>query len=208
MINSASSGLIRHFLAIMTAILGLWVLLPWLAPVFARLGWWGPANGIYTVYIFFCHQLPERAATLFGYQVAWCWRNTALYTSIFLVGMLCLTVGQAGRGPAVLRRGISWQVLVLCSIPIAVDGLSHMFGLRVDNAWFDALTGSAFHAFTVGDQLGTLNWWLRILTGSLFGTALALFAWPWVTRMLREETRYWQGGPSLPPPPAAAPVAG
>jgi uncharacterized membrane protein len=208
LINTFANGMVRHFLAIITAIFGVWVLLPWLAPVFARLGWWGPANAIYSVYIFFCHQLPERAANLFGYQVAWCWRNTALYTSMFLVGMLCLTLGQSGRGPAILRQGISWQVLVLCTIPIALDGFSHMFGLRVDNAWFDALTGGAFHAFTVGDQAGTLNWWLRILTGGLFGAAVALFGYPLLARTLREESRYWQGGPSLPLPPAGAPAAG
>jgi uncharacterized membrane protein len=203
LINTFANGMVRNFLGVLTAILGVWVLLPWLAPVFAKLGWWGPANGIYTVYIFFCHQLPERAAILFGYQVAWCWRNTALYTSIFVVGLLCLTLGQAGRGPGILRRGISWQVLVLCSIPIALDGFSHMLGLRVDNAWFDALTGGAFHAFTVGDQMGTLNWWLRILTGGLFGAAVALFGYPLLARTLREESRYWQGGPSLPPAAAA-----
>ncbi len=204
LINTVANGMVRHFLAIITAIFGLWITLPWLAPVFAKLGWWGPANAIYTVYIFFCHQLPERAAILFGYQVAWCWRNSALYTSIFVVGLLCLTLGQAGRGPGILRRGISWQVLVLCSIPIALDGFSHMLGLRVDNAWFDALTGGAFHAFTVGDQMGTLNWWLRILTGGLFGAAVALFGYPLLARTLREESRYWQGGPSLPPAAAAA----
>jgi uncharacterized membrane protein len=205
-INNFANALLRNFLGVITAILGVWVTLPWLAPVFARLGWWGPANAIYTVYIFFCHQLPERAGILFGYQVAWCWRNTALYTSIFVVGLLCLTLGQAGRGPAILRRGISWQVLVLCSIPIAVDGFSHMFGLRVDNAWFDALTGSAFHAFTVGDQVGTLNWVLRIITGTLFGAALALFGYPLMARTLRAETQYWQGSPSLPLPPAGVPA--
>ena len=204
LINTVANGMVRHFLAIITAIFGLWITLPWLAPVFAKLGWWGPANAIYTVYIFFCHQLPERAAILFGYQVAWCWRNSALYTSIFVVGLLCLTLGQAGRGPGILRRGISWQVLVLCSIPIALDGFSHMVGVRVDNAWFDALTGGAFHAFTVGDQMGTLNWWLRILTGGLFGAAVALFGYPLLARTLREESRYWQGGPSLPPAAAAA----
>jgi uncharacterized membrane protein len=200
LLSNAANGMVRNFLGIITAILGVWVALPWLAPIFAKLGWWGPADAIYTTYIFFCHQLPERAGILFGYQVAWCWRNTALYTSIFLVGMLCLTLGQAGRGPAILRRGISWQVLVLCSIPIALDGFSHMFGLRVDNAWFDALTGSAFHGFTVGDQVGTLNWVLRIITGTLFGAAVALFGYPLMARTLRAEAQYWQGGPALPPP--------
>ena len=80
--------------------LGVWVTLPWLAPVFAKLGWWDAANAIYTTYIFFCHQLPERAGSLFGYQVAWCWRNTAIYTSMFLAG--CSTCGWGGGARAAL----------------------------------------------------------------------------------------------------------
>jgi len=203
-IHSFFEWISDHWFATFLLLYGLWVFIPYLAPVFMKLGWDNAGKAVYFIYSFFCHQLPERAANLFGYQVAWCWRNTALYTSMFVVGMLCLTLGQSGRGPRLLRRGISWQALVLCSIPIAVDGFSHMLGLRVDNAWFDALTGGAFHAFTVGDQMGTLNWWLRILTGGLFGAAVALFGYPLLARTLREESRYWQGGPSLPRAAATA----
>lgn len=199
-INALSGGLIRQGLVILTTILGVWVTLPWLAPVFAKLGWWGAANAIYTAYIFFCHQLPERAASLFGYQVAWCYRNAALYTALFLTGVLYLTLGRAGRGPRWFREGISWRVLVLCTLPILLDGLSHMFGLRTDNAWFDALTGGRFGDFSVGDTAGTLNWWLRILTGGLFGAAAAVFFYPRIQRVLDEETaRMRSGYPAAPP---------
>jgi uncharacterized membrane protein len=47
---------------------GLWVTLPWLAPVFMRLGWEGPAEVIYRLYSFQCHQLPQRSFFLFGQQ--------------------------------------------------------------------------------------------------------------------------------------------
>ena len=50
---------------------GLWVWAPFLAPLFMRLGWDGPANGIYFIYSFFCHQLPERSYFLFGSQVSY-----------------------------------------------------------------------------------------------------------------------------------------
>src|SRR3990170_2742150 len=45
---------------------GLWVGLPWLAPVFMKLGWVGTAKAIYLVYSFQCHQLPQRSFFLFG----------------------------------------------------------------------------------------------------------------------------------------------
>jgi uncharacterized membrane protein len=45
-----------------------WVSLPFLAPVFLHLGWTLPANLIYLLYSFQCHQLPERSFFLFGQQ--------------------------------------------------------------------------------------------------------------------------------------------
>ena len=77
-----------------------------------------------------------------------------------------------------------------------MDGLIHMFGLRTDNAWFDTLTGGVFGSFSVGDTVGTLNWWLRIVTGILFGVAaVACSASPgWTAPWPR----------SAPPGPAAA----
>src|SRR3970040_1962902 len=59
-----SRGWIGWFLALT----GLWVVLPWLAPVFMQLGWEVPAKGIYWIYFFQCHQLPQRSFFLFGPQ--------------------------------------------------------------------------------------------------------------------------------------------
>jgi uncharacterized membrane protein len=207
-LNSMSNGAVRNALGLLSGLLGVWVTLPWLAPVFAKLGWWTLADAIYTVYIFFCHQLPERAGSLFGYQVAWCWRNTTIYTTMFLAGVLYLWIGRRGYGPRWFREGISWRMLFLCSLPLTVDGFSHMFGLRTDNAWFDSLTGGVFGSFSVGDQIGTLNWWLRVLTGALFGVAAVAFAYPWMDRTLAEERAAWTDGGILPRPSAPLPVAG
>jgi len=59
-------GLSRHWLLIAVLALGLWVLLPWLAPVLMAAGLEGGARLIYTLYSFQCHQLPQRSYFLFG----------------------------------------------------------------------------------------------------------------------------------------------
>ncbi len=45
---------------------GIWVLTPFLAPVFMKIGWRDAAEGIYLLYSVFCHQLPQRSFFLFG----------------------------------------------------------------------------------------------------------------------------------------------
>lgn len=49
-IDRLASYIGRHWLRLVTVALGLFVGLPWLAPVFAALGWWGLADPIYTAY--------------------------------------------------------------------------------------------------------------------------------------------------------------
>ena len=78
----------KHWLKMALVFVSVFVALPWLAPVFARLGWWDVANPIYTAYALTCHQLPERAGTVFGYQVAFCYRNTAIYGGFIVFGAL------------------------------------------------------------------------------------------------------------------------
>ena len=195
-IERAGNGLGQHWMAVVNTLLGVFVVLPWLAPILARLGWWALANPIYTAYMLFCHQLPERAANLFGYQVAYCWRNSAIYTTIFVGGLLYARArrgGQRGRLGWLLRP-IAWPLFVLALLPLSVDGLSHLLGLRETNAWFDTLTGGQFALFAVGDAVGTLNWWLRIISGDIFGYAVVRLLYPLVGLTL-DQSRAWFAGP-------------
>jgi uncharacterized membrane protein len=73
-----------HWLGIFLTVYGLWVFTPFLAPVFMLMGWTGIGKGIYFVYSFFCHQLPERSFFFFGQQSMYslsqiqaAWQNTA-----------------------------------------------------------------------------------------------------------------------------------
>ena len=58
----------RHWLLAFNLAWGTFVVLPWLAPLLMQVGATGPANAVYFVYQFFCHQLPERSFFLFGSQ--------------------------------------------------------------------------------------------------------------------------------------------
>lgn len=56
----------KRWLSVFSLIFGLYVGLPFLAPVFMQVGWEGLGNVVYFIYSFFCHQLPQRSFFLFG----------------------------------------------------------------------------------------------------------------------------------------------
>lgn len=69
--KSLGEWLAKNWFLIFVAIYGLWVWTPFLAPLLMHLGWDGPANAIYFIYSFFCHQLPERSYFFFGPQISY-----------------------------------------------------------------------------------------------------------------------------------------
>ena len=175
----------RHWLMLVSVVLGVFVGLAWLVTVFAALGWWDVANPLYTAYALTCHQLPERAGTVFGYQVAFCYRNTALYGGTFLFGLL---YGAALRdrlpGLGWLKTPIPWWGAVLLVLPMAVDGTTHLLGLRDDMM---DMSEPMFGAFYIGSQPLSLNWWLRISTGLLAALGAVWFAYPRMERAVEES---------------------
>ena len=109
-----------------------------------------------------------------GYKTALNHRMIAIFAAIVVGG---LSWGLAGGRPK-----ISFVWLVVLALPLLVDGISHMIsenggsGFRESNAWAVALTGGLFPtAFYQGTTIGTLNWWLRNITGVLFGLGLIWF---------------------------------
>ncbi len=81
--NSIWNWLELHWFPAFLAAYGLFVWLPWLAPVAMHIGWVGLGKAIYLGYSFVCHQLPERSFFLFGPKVMYslpeiqgAWRNT------------------------------------------------------------------------------------------------------------------------------------
>jgi uncharacterized membrane protein len=61
----------KHWLFTFNAAWGIFVILPWLAPVLMEMGLIWPGKAIYFIYNFFCHQLPERSWFLFGPQFSY-----------------------------------------------------------------------------------------------------------------------------------------
>lgn len=81
--SSVGTWLFHNWFLMFVVLYGLWVWLPFLAPVFMHLGWDSSAKVIYFIYAFFCHQLPERSFFLFGQKTMYslseiqtAWQNT------------------------------------------------------------------------------------------------------------------------------------
>ncbi len=198
-VNRLVGWLARHWLATFNAFVLLFVGLPFLAPVLAHAGITGPAQLIYTLYAPTCHQLPERSFFLFGkqvvyhvheleevgalppgtsllqrmalrfngqdeigYKVAICQRDIAIYGALFLNGLLfAATRNRLRREDGKLPKLPLW-LFGLLLIPLIVDGATQLLGLRES------------------------NWWLRLFTGGLFGSALVWLAYPYVQEAMTE----------------------
>jgi len=141
----------KHWILIFIALYGVWVWTPFLAPLFMRLGWNGPANATYFVYSFFCHQLPERSYFLFGPHVTYSLKDIqATWMDTINPLLLRKFTGNTAMGWKVawsdrmisfyggvwlfaliwypLRRcvkSLPWWGLILFLIPITLDGGTH-----------------------------------------------------------------------------------
>ncbi|NIN35685.1 MAG: DUF2085 domain-containing protein [Gammaproteobacteria bacterium] len=116
-----------------------------------------------------------------GWKVAWSDRMVAMYTSIFIFGLIYALLRQQG----IRIKGISWLLLLVLILPMALDGTTHLINdvLRLDfrdtNQWAVVLTNGVFSpTFYAGDMFGSLNSVLRVTTGILFGFGIVWFLWP------------------------------
>jgi len=165
-----------HWFGVFLIVYGLWVFLPYFAPIFMHLGWTGAGKTIYFIYSFFCHQLPERSFFWFGEksmyslsEIQSAWQNTINPV------ILRQFVGNESMGWKIawsdrmisfytsvwflaviwypLRRKVnplSWWAFALLLLPIAVDGTSHMI--------------SDFAG--IGEGFRYTNQWLSVLTNN------------------------------------------
>lgn len=140
-----------HWLFVLIFIWSAFIISPFLAPVFMKLGWTSAAGVIYLIFSFECHQLPQRSFFLFGpklmyslpeIQAAWQPTNNPLILRQFIgneelgwkvawcerTTWMYTTILCAG-----LLYGLFWRrlkafplwVFVLLTTPLALDGGSH-----------------------------------------------------------------------------------
>lgn len=76
--DKISRGFERHWLAIFNTGWGIFVIMPFIAPLFMALGFNRVGKFLYFIYNFFCHQLPERSWFLFGSQFSYTKEQIAL----------------------------------------------------------------------------------------------------------------------------------
>ncbi|HEX5691836.1 MAG TPA: DUF2085 domain-containing protein, partial [Roseiflexaceae bacterium] len=125
-INRASAWALRHWLLFANGLMLMYAGLPWLSPLARAVGFERLGQLLFLLYLPLCHQRPERSFTLFGYQVAFCHRCVAMYTSILIAGVLFGMMRNRIRA-APLKLG------ALLLLPMLIDGGSHLvddvFGL-------------------------------------------------------------------------------
>jgi uncharacterized membrane protein len=220
--NRQSSRLERliHFLSqrwiwVFTLLYGLFVGLPFLAPVFMFWGWESGAKVIYTIYMFLCHQLPERSIFLFGRKAMYSleeiqsvWQDSLnpfvlrqfignpemgwkVAWSDRMVAMYAsiLVFGLLWWAVRRLTPSLPWWGFLLLLVPMAVDGTTHM----ISDLW------------GVEQGFRQTNLWLVALTndalpGSFYhGNALGSFnsLMRWLSGILVGFAVVWFGFPYL-----------
>jgi uncharacterized membrane protein len=173
-----------HWLAVANLAFALYVGLPVLAPVLMESGHEGAARFIYTIFRPLCHQLPERSFFLFGPESVYSHEELALRLGGWVPSRYIGTLGLGFKMAMCERCVAIYGVMLLAGLlfglvrghirPLPLIG----FGLLILPTAIDG-----------GGQLiglWTSTWWLRLLTGALFGIACVWLAYPHIERGMRE----------------------
>jgi uncharacterized membrane protein len=135
MLDRSILWLTRHWCACVNAFAGLYMGLPLLAPILLAWHLTAPASWIYFVYQYFCHQLPERSFFIFGHQMAYCERDTAIYTGAFVLGLLYAKTRRRWTA-------LPWWGFALFLLPVFVDGSVQLVSTYQSTWSLRILTGS------------------------------------------------------------------
>ena len=164
----------RHWIVVFGVVYGIFIALPFLAPVLMETGWKGAASDLYFFYSFLCHQLPERSYFLFGPKFTYslpeiqsAWQNTLNPMTLrMFVGnpQMGWKVAWSDRMVSMYSSiwvfGLLWYPfrrhlppltfwgLVLFLVPMGLDGTTHLI--------------SDFAG--IGQGFRDSNLWLAILT--------------------------------------------
>lgn len=85
-----------------------------------------------------CHQYPSRSYYIFGSNIGICSRCFSIYLSVFLGSIFLIFF----KIKLPLRR--CFQISFLFVLPIFIDGITQLYGLRESNNFFRSITGLLF----------------------------------------------------------------
>jgi uncharacterized membrane protein len=108
-----------------------------------------------------------------GYKMALCERDTAIYASIFLFGLVYAVTGRR-------LKPLHWILWILIGLgPIGLDGFSQLFS-QMEWSWLASVL--PYRESTP---------FLRAFTGALFGLATAWFAYPYIEESMTESRQFF-----------------
>jgi len=128
---------------------------PILAPIFAWMGLTLPAQAIYFVYSFFCHQFDWRSLHIHDFQYAWCVRDTFIWLNILVAAVITKKYKI---------KGLKWYWLIPFLVPIALDG-----GIQTIATILGIFNSEPTYIST------NLT---RMITGSIFGIGFGFWIMP------------------------------
>ena len=201
----------RHYMLVLNLIVFLYVGLPFLAPVFMKIGATLPARVIYTIYSPLCHQLAFRSWFLFGEQAAY------PRTLAGVPGLLTYQQAIGDDTDLVAARNFVGNELVgykvaICQRDVSIYGSILAFGIFFSFAkkwvksppWYVwiiiGVLPIAIDGFSQLPSLMTginVAWlpirestpFLRTLTGFLFGVTTAWYGYPYVEESMLDTRR-------------------
>ena len=108
-----------------------------------------------------------------GFKMALCERDMAIYSAIFLFGILYAATGRK-------IKPLHWMLWILIGIgPVGLDGFSQLFS-QMEWSWLESLL--PYRESTP---------FLRTFTGALFGFATAWFAYPAMEESMSETRQFF-----------------
>ena len=208
--DSVTYWISRHYLLLLNCLVLIYVGLPFLAPVFMKVGATGPANVVYKAYSFVCHQLAFRSIFLFGDQFFYPRAAAEVdglmtYNQVTGLGESSSFQDLFAARAFVGDETIGYKV-ALCERDVAIYFSIFIFGLvfaifgrRLPPLpWYlwvlIGILPIALDGFSQWFSQPPFNFipyrestpFLRIFTGALFGFTTAWFGYPLVEETMRD----------------------
>lgn len=186
LIIKITEWLLRRWLMIFIIAFGIFNILPFLAPVAAKIGVPSIADLIYTLYSPFCHQMAHRSFFLFGYQIMYNPDQLTLeLTADLTTNMLAL---KSFHGNDLIGWKVAWSDRMVYMYG-ATWLASIIFGLASRHKQVHRLSWTMFIALMLPMTLDGLTHMLSDYSGGLF--AGFRYTNDWLTNLTNNSFPQW-----------------